>query len=538
LRSPLLRSLKGGQGITEGVLTLTDRTGATANVSLAGAETLDDVLTALNASGLDITASVNEARTGIVLRDTSGATSSNLIVANGDANNVATQLGLVVNAAVTEIDGGTLDLQTLSEATLLSELPFSSSTPSGSFTVTDSSGATGAVNLTTLAATTLGDVIDAINDLGIGVAARINNTGDGLLLTDTAGGSGVLTVNDSGSGTAAAQLNIAGEATGTTLDGAFSKTITLSAEDTLADLVEQINAISGGLTASLINDGSTGLPVRISLASSIAGARGNFTIDDGGLGLGIEEVVEGRDALLALGAGATLLASSSNSFTDVVSGLNVSLKEASTQAVTITVATDSASIRGRVSAFVDQYNRFRDKLETYDFFNETDGSKGILFGTTEALRLSSDLSNAISRRYFASSEISYFTALGVSFTDDGNLEFDAAQFDEVYAGNPAAVEAFFTDAEKGFSEEIDRVAESLAGIDNSALISSAFTLQDKASILQERIDFLDARLERTEERLLLQFYNLELAVSKLQNTFGSIQSALTNATNFFNSVSR
>ena len=49
---------------------------------------------------------------------------------------------------------------------------------------------------------TIGDVIDAINRSTSGVHAAINSTGDGIVLTDTANGSGTLSVTEGNSTTA------------------------------------------------------------------------------------------------------------------------------------------------------------------------------------------------------------------------------------------------------------------------------------------------------------------------------------------------
>src|SRR5207247_1416521 len=94
----------------------------------------------------------------------------------------------------------------------------------GKFTITDSSGKIATVDLTSGKATRLSDVIANINSRGIGVTASINAQGNGLLLTDTAGGAGKLTVENKTS-TTATDLNIAGTATSTTIDGSFEKTI-------------------------------------------------------------------------------------------------------------------------------------------------------------------------------------------------------------------------------------------------------------------------------------------------------------------------
>ncbi len=69
----LLSSLGGGKGLGElGAINLTDRNGASATVDLSNAETLEDVIEAINAAPVQITARVNQARNGIELMDTSG----------------------------------------------------------------------------------------------------------------------------------------------------------------------------------------------------------------------------------------------------------------------------------------------------------------------------------------------------------------------------------------------------------------------------------------------------------------------------------
>jgi len=101
------------------------------------------------------------------LTDTTGASVSNLIVANGDATNSATKLGLAANVAADTIDSGNLDRQTVSLATALSTYNGGQGVAKGTFKITNSLGATGTVNLTTLKPTTVGDIIEAINGLSL-----------------------------------------------------------------------------------------------------------------------------------------------------------------------------------------------------------------------------------------------------------------------------------------------------------------------------------------------------------------------------------
>lgn len=539
LATTLLHSLKGGQGLgTLGDLDITDRSGASATVDLSAAETVDDVLAAINAAGVGVRAELNAARNGIRLIDTTGATASNLVVADGDATNTATKLGLAVDAAVTQQQSGDLSRQIVSRQTLLTSFNHGVGVTLGSIQITDSNGASSGLNLKTLDVKTIGDVIDAINGLSIGVEARINDTGDGLLLTDTAGGAGKLKVIDIGNGKSAADLKIAGEATGITLDGSTTVTITLDADDTLSDLVTKINAANTGLTASTFNDGSAS-PSRLSLLNSKSGKASAWVIDGLGLNLQFDEVSAAQDALVAVGpSGATglLVSSSSNVVENAIPGVRLSLGGTSTEPVAVTVAQDVASISARVKAFVDSYNILQDKLKKYDSYNAETDVRSTMFGSNETRRVKNDLSRLLSGR-FSGSEIQSLGALGVSFTEEGRLQLDEAKFTAAYAADPAEVEKFFTDETTGLGKRIDDVVESLAGAGNSLLLNSTQARQARADDLAARIDTLNARLETQKQRLLNQFYTLETTIAKIQNSFSAITGALANAVSMSQSFS-
>jgi flagellar hook-associated protein 2 len=129
LGSKLVRNLNGGQGITTpGSITVTDRSGLTATLDLSGAESLDEVLTAINgavddttSAALSLTARYNSLGTGIEVVDSSGATASNLIIADVGGGSVAADLGLTVDAAQTSIDSGGLGVRRVGQQTLLSD---------------------------------------------------------------------------------------------------------------------------------------------------------------------------------------------------------------------------------------------------------------------------------------------------------------------------------------------------------------------------------------------------------------------------------
>lgn len=533
LATTLLSSLAGGDGLgTLGTIQLTDRAGATASVDLSSAETLDDVISAINAAGIGIEARYNGPRNGIELVDTTGATAGNLIVADGDATATATKLGLVVDAAVSQVNSGTLNRQVVSESTLLSSYNGGKGVSKGSFLITDSLGVSAAVNLTILDPDSIGDVIDAINGLSIGVLARINDAGDGIALIDSAGGTGTLKVEDVGASTAAKELHLAGTGAAAVIggqnvqliDGSTTYKITLDADDTLDDLVAKINELGAGAQAGVLSDGSGSLAHHLSLLSSITGKAGELLVDGSGLGLDFSELSAAQDALLQYGTGsaARLISSTSNEFKDVVTGLDVTIAGESKSPVVIHVKQTPEDVSITLQLFVDQYNKLREKLDGLTFFSEQEGTKGILFGSAETLRIESGLTSLVTGRVLGAGKIQSLAELGITIDQDGKLALDKTKLEARFASDPQAVQEFFSSENAGLANRVDKLIETLAGIDDSMLVTRGQALQRQAETVAARIDFLNERLDRSRERLLKQFFNMELVVGRIRNSLTAI----------------
>ncbi len=204
LQGPLLESLRGGKGIGPlGQIDVTNRNGTTTRIDLSNSIALRDVVKKINDANAGVIASLNSSKTGIVLQDTTGASGSNLKVADVGTGTSAAKLQIAADVAKNTIDSGSLGFQFINENTLLGELNQGRGVSLGSFVLKDSKGNKGTINLSTLTNKSVGEVIRKINDLNIEVEARLNDTGDGLLLIDAAGGTEDFTVTESGSGTAA-----------------------------------------------------------------------------------------------------------------------------------------------------------------------------------------------------------------------------------------------------------------------------------------------------------------------------------------------
>lgn len=126
-----LNVLNGGSGVRRGIITITDRSGASADIDLRAAVTVDDVLEAINsdarirvnarATGLPSTSTDGTEHTGerIVLEDISDGTGS-LRVADKNGGSAAADLGIAGEAPGARLDGS--DLLRLTLDTPLSQL--------------------------------------------------------------------------------------------------------------------------------------------------------------------------------------------------------------------------------------------------------------------------------------------------------------------------------------------------------------------------------------------------------------------------------
>ncbi|MCL4734857.1 MAG: flagellar filament capping protein FliD [Candidatus Omnitrophica bacterium] len=103
-------------------------------------------------------------------------------------------------------------------STLLSNLNNGGGVASGSIQITDRSGNTATIDLSS--ADNLQEVMDLINlDSSIEVEAAVNRSGTGINIRDTSGGSGSLAIAEMGGGTTAADLGILGTTGSSLLEG-------------------------------------------------------------------------------------------------------------------------------------------------------------------------------------------------------------------------------------------------------------------------------------------------------------------------------
>lgn len=574
MNSTLLSSLNGGAGLdgTDGLLgfSLQD-TGSNFAVDISGMGDINDVINAINndsnnqvlGGGQYITARLNDAGNGIAIEDnTTGVGTFTVVGTNG--SNAAEALGIAGSFSDGVAAGSDLDLAYIGTATRLDSMFDGEGLGTGSFEIIDSNGSRAEFTISE-GDETLADVIRRINQNStLEVNARINDTGDGLIIEDTGTLGGLLEISDT-DGTVASKLRIAGKVDQDALDadpnanfidGSFETNLEFDANDSLEDVIDAINSSEAGVSASILNTGTGSAPFRLSLASEQTGTAGRFLVDSGGFDLRLNTIDEGDDSRVFYGAqdpaDGILISSSTNQLDGVIQGVTIDLKSTSDESVEISISEDSESIEGKIQEFVDAFNEAVTQIDFQTRYDQETEARGTLLGDGTVIGLRGALFNSVLRESDGfSSDYNRLTDVGISIGSGGVLEFDAEDFRSAYADDPAAVEALFTrrtldtsandvdddstflnpDTELQYSEQgamvlfeqfAERYTNSLTGV----LTGRNTSFDDQIALQESRIEGIDARLERRRQVLGRQFLAMEQAIAGFQ-TQGSALSQIS-----------
>lgn len=517
VNTTLLGSLNGGRGIALGTLRVTGASSAV-EVDLRGAATLEEALSRINTAteSIGVRASIATGGTRLQLTNVDG--SAGAISAEDVSGQFAAITGLNSSAVGGVVRGANLQRQYINENTLLSTLNAGRGVSSGRFRITDSAGAVASVDIPA-SARTLGDVIRAINAGANGAKARINDTGDGLLLEDSAGGTGTLRVEESG-GATARDLNLLGPATGSRIDGSFELTITAGAADTLDSIVRRINERSSIAQATLLNDGSGINPFRLSIASRQSGAAGELIIDGGALGLDFSTLSRANDARVLVGAGAdggggVLVTSGTNTLSNVVNGVTLTLSGVSQDPVTVTVDRNLDTVTAALKGFVTDYNDVVKRIKELSAFNQQTSQSGPLLGDSTIQIAQGRLNRLVTGAVGGTGALTRLSQVGIRLGEGGALTFDEARFKQAYEANPEQVSSFFTAADTGAAAKLKKELEAITQ-DGGLFKRREKALDTQKTQLTERIESLNGLLARRRQRLERQYRAMEQAISGLQ----------------------
>lgn len=233
-----------------------------------------------------------------------------------------------------------------------------------------------------------------------------------------------------------------------------SKTIAIGdANNSLNGIRDAINAAGAGVTANIINDGQG---YRLVIASNDTGADNSLriTVDEndasdtdmnglsqfvydptptGAMNMG--ETIEAKSAAFELDGIA--MTSSSNTVSDAIQGVTLTLLKASAAATTtaVSVARDPSGVKTAVNVFVKSYNDLVKTMKELGGYDAETKKGGVLLGDAGLRGIQEQVRRLVGQHQsgVASTELASLSDIGVAFQRDGTLAVNTTKLDKVLA---------------------------------------------------------------------------------------------------------
>ncbi len=222
-----------------------------------------------------------------------------------------------------------------------------------------------------------------------------------------------------------------------------------STNDTLQGLADSINLAELGISASIVQDGSSsGSPARLLLSSSKTGEANAISITNnlgasagGAVQPGFDfgspvQAAKNAEILLGSGAGALTVETATNRIEDVIEGVTIDLLESDPgKTITVRVEQDSETVVNAVQDFVDSYNNLRDFIGEQSRFVAESGDAGLLLGDRSLIQIESEIENALQTIIpGVKTEANRLSAIGIAVTDTGKLTFNSSRLQSAVDG--------------------------------------------------------------------------------------------------------
>jgi flagellar hook-associated protein 2 len=364
-------------------------------------------------------------------------------------------------------------------------------------------------------------------------------------------------------------------------DGTVHENYNFGAASTYSQIADTINTVHTGITASTIEETSTGnLFLRFTGISAGDDGAPDFnetmdgTIGDGRMFVNSRNMTRsqyGQDATVVIDG--TTIKRDSNSIDDMLTGVTLNLKttsynstSSSYDTLTLDVARDSSAMIEKFETLAEAYNDLVDFFEEYQGvqLKEDESSKsledgmmdlisilsgdeldkdeddspiqyGPLMGDSTTSMIKSKLFNvSFSDVSGVNSSYNNLTEMGISL-NYGKMSIDKDKFSAAVSADADAVNEFFTNdstTSQGFAvqliDAIDNMIENYASDQKGILLARQDGLQSTIDRLDEQIASQEDRINSVMERTRAQFNSLEVLMGQYQTTSSYLASQLAS----------
>lgn len=318
----------------------------------------------------------------------------------------------------------------------------------------------------------------------------------------------------------------------------------------LAQLRDKINAAGAGVVASVLTDASGARLVLRSSASgasnafraTVADADGNSGDSQGLSALAFDPsagILTMAQALAAANASATLnnvaVNSESNTLTDVLDGMTLTLNRVTAAPVQVSAAQDTPALRKSIDAFVTAYNDLNKLLADQTKVDTANKSGNTLQGDSAALAIRSQMRQMLGASSTASTAFTRLSDAGFDVQRDGSIKLNETKLASAL-GNASEARKLFGNvdssvpANNGVATQIRALADLMLGADGT-IVTRSEGLRKSIDLNNDRKERLTDRIAQVEKRLRAQYTALDRQMVQLNSLSGYITQQLTVSSN-------
>lgn len=324
-------------------------------------------------------------------------------------------------------------------------------------------------------------------------------------------------------------------------DGSFTaaadgeKTISLAAGASLSDLRAAINDADAGVSAQIINNGTidqlvisskdTGAAQAFRLSGT--GALADFGYDAGNADPGLATIQSAQDARLSIDGLA--ITRSSNTVSDAIEGVTLSLVKPTEGETAVTVARDDDTAKKAIDEFAKAYNELNTLIRSQTSYNADTKKAGTLNGDSSMRSIQSQLRTALGNPISGLSGAKMLSDAGISFKTDGSMSVDSTKLTEALADPSKKIGELFAGngTVDGFAKSMETRLKGMLGTDG-LLSARTEGINSTIKSFDLRIETMEARLVKIEARYSAQFTALDAAMSSMNTTSAFLTQQFAN----------
>jgi flagellar hook-associated protein 2 len=300
------------------------------------------------------------------------------------------------------------------------------------------------------------------------------------------------------------------------------------ANNTLEGVRQAINSANAGVSATILNDGSS-TPYRLLLTAKSTGTANAFTLTEnlsGGQSLSLTETQAAVDAQFTVnGIGLT---KSTNTVSDVISGVTFTLRATTAAPVEVTVENDTDAAIAGLKELIAAYNEVNAYANSQARYDAEKKQAGILAGNATLrntlLRIQESVTGQIANNFTG---LQFVGEVGLKVNSDGSLSLDEAKLRSTLESDPTGVAALFLgDGAAGTGESIS-VSDSRVTYGSKTSATQAGTYSIEITSLAQRASAMGGLAVGSlaqDETLTITYGGVQTAVDLLSGD--SLQAVL------------